>query len=312
MNGDFIWVEKYRPDNLKDIILPKKSKKIIKSYIKKGNIPSFLFHTKKPGSGKTTLSKVIPKEIGSDFLFINGSKDGTMDELRGTVDKFASTVGILSGKKVVIIDEADHISNKFSDAMRGVLEAFHKTCSFIFTCNSIEKIIEPIISRTQTISFEFTTKEEIYEAKIKIFKRLEKILKAEKIEYEPDAVIEIINRKFPDIRSMINILQRESQIENKISKTIIDRINNFDVDKIFEYLKSKNWTELRKLFTNNNIFSVDIYKQLFNNIEKYVASNSLANAITIIAEYNYRSSFSIDQEINISSLLVELMALNYK
>lgn len=313
MSNTFLWVEKYRPDKLRDIILPEKSKKIVRAYIKQGNMPPLLLHTRKPGSGKTTLARAIANEMESDLLFINGSKDGTMDELRGNVEKFASTVGLFAGQKVVVVDEADHISNKFSDAMRGVIEAFHSTCVFIFTCNHLEKIIEPIQSRTQAISFEFNTKEEIYGAKIKIFKRIEKILKAETVEYDPETIIDVINRKFPDIRSIINLLQRESQVEGRIDKSVIDRVNDFDIEKVYTCLKGKKWKELRTYFTNNSIYNIDIYRELFDNAEIYIDPKSIANAIVLIAKYNYRSALSVDQEINLSALMIEMMgSIEYK
>ena len=154
--SEFLWVEKYRPQKIEDCILPYDIKDTFRQIVQQGNIPNLLL-SGTAGIGKTTVAKALCKELGVDYYVINGSDEGRfLDTVRSQAKNFASTVSLLGGssRKVIIIDEADNTTHDVQLLLRGFIEEFHKTCSFIFTCNFKNKIIEPIHSRCSCIDFQ--------------------------------------------------------------------------------------------------------------------------------------------------------------
>ena len=153
MSNEFLWVEKYRPTIVEDCILPESIKKVFQGFVEQQQLPNLLL-TGSAGVGKTTIAKALCDEIGASYIMINGSDEGRfLDTVRNRIRQFASTVSLTSGAshKVVIIDEADNTTNDVQLSLRSAVEEFHGNCRFIFTCNFINKIIEPLHSRLSLI-----------------------------------------------------------------------------------------------------------------------------------------------------------------
>ena len=169
---EFLWVEKYRPQNIEDCILPDSIKSTFKEFIAAGDMPNLLL-SGTAGTGKTTIAKALCNELGYTSLVVNGSLDRNIDEIAS----FASTVSFDGGKKCIILDEADYLNpQSFQPALRGFIETFSKNVRFILTCNFKDKIIEPIHSRTTLIDFR-TGKKEMPEIMGVLMKRILNILK---------------------------------------------------------------------------------------------------------------------------------------
>ena len=201
MTSNTLWVEKYRPETLDTYIGNDHLKSKVKVYLESGDLPHLLLYGK-AGTGKTTLAKILMKQIECDYLYINASDVRRVDELIPKVRNFASTVGF-KDKKIIILDEVDYISGHSQAALRNLMETFSRHCRFILTCNYVEMIIDPIQSRCQSFQI-------IPPSRSEVAQRMVQILKEEDVVYDLDDLKILINSGYPDIRRVINSAQRQS------------------------------------------------------------------------------------------------------
>jgi DNA polymerase III delta prime subunit len=306
--SDFIWTEKYRPKTIEDCILPENIKKTFSDFLNKGEIPNMLL-AGPPGVGKTTVAKALCNELGVDFYVINGSDEGRfLDTVRNNAKNFASTVSLSSDAKhkVVIIDEADNTGNDVQLLLRAFIEEFAGNCRFIFTCNYKNKIIEPLHSRCAVVEFGIRGKEKTQLAG-SFFKRLQNILDAEGVRYDPKVLAELINKHFPDWRRVLNECQRYS-VGGEIDSGILASFSDVAVNDLIKHLKDKNFSEVRKWVVANldNDSSV-ILRRVYDACYTHLSPQTIPAAVLIIAKYQYQIAFVADQEINILAALTEIM-----
>jgi DNA polymerase III delta prime subunit len=308
MTSDFLFVERYRPQIIDDCILPEDTKKTFKEFVEKGEIPNLLL-SGPPGIGKTTIAKALCNELGADYYVINGSDEGRfLDTVRNQAKNFASTVSLTgsSKHKVIIIDEADNTGNDVQLLLRANIEAFYNNCRFIFTCNYKNKIIEPLHSRCAVVDFTIKGKQKAQLAGA-FFKRLQNILDEERIEYDPKVLVEIISKHFPDFRRVLNECQRYST-GGKIDSGILVSFSDISVSNLIEYMKDKNFPEVRKWVVANLDNDANlILRRLYDSCYESLVPSTIPSAVLIIAKYMYQGSFVADQEINLLAALTELM-----
>ena len=306
--SDFIWVEKYRPQQIDECILPDHIKKTFQDFVDQGEIPNMLL-SGPPGIGKTTVAKALCKQLGVDYYVINGSDEGRfLDTVRNNAKNFASTVSLTSQSKhkVIIIDEADNTTSDVQLLLRASIEEFSKNCRFIFTCNYKNKIIEPLHSRCSVVEFSIKGKEKVKIAGL-FFKRLQEILDLEKIPYDAKVLAEIINKHFPDWRRVLNECQRYS-VGGRIDSGILATFSDVAVNDLIKNLKEKNFADVRKwvvanLDNDSSVLLRRIYDALYDSLEK----PSIPEAVLIIAKYQFQIAFVADQEINLLAALTEIM-----
>jgi DNA polymerase III delta prime subunit len=306
--SDFLWVAKYAPKTIEDCILPENIKKTFSDFLNKGEIPNMLL-AGPPGVGKTTVAKALCNELGVDFYVINGSDEGRfLDTVRNNAKNFASTVSLSSDAKhkVVIIDEADNTGNDVQLLLRAFIEEFAGNCRFIFTCNYKNKIIEPLHSRCAVVEFGIRGKEKTQLAG-SFFKRLQNILDAEGVRYDPKVLAELINKHFPDFRRVLNECQRYS-VSGEIDSGILASFSDVAVNDLIKHLKDKNFSEVRKWVVSNldNDSSV-ILRRVYDSLYESLVPASIPAAVLVIAKYQYQIAFVADQEINLLACLTELM-----
>ena len=306
--SDFIWVEKYRPQQIDECILPDHIKKTFQDFVNQGEIPNMLL-SGPPGIGKTTVAKALCKQLGVDYYVINGSDEGRfLDPVRNNAKNFASTVSLTSQSKhkVIIIDEADNTTSDVQLLLRASIEEFSSNCRFIFTCNYKNKIIEPLHSRCSVIEFSVKGKEKVNIAGL-FFKRLQEILDLEKIPYDAKVLAEIINKHFPDWRRVLNECQRYS-VGGRIDSGILATFSDVAVNDLIKNLKEKNFADVRKWVVANldNDSSV-LLRRLYDSLYDTLVPNSIPAAVLIIAKYQYQIAFVADQEINLLAALTEIM-----
>ncbi len=306
--SDFIWVEKYRPQQIDECILPDHIKKTFQDFVNQGEIPNMLL-SGPPGIGKTTVAKALCKQLGVDYYVINGSDEGRfLDTVRNNAKNFASTVSLTSQSKhkVIIIDEADNTTSDVQLLLRASIEEFSGNCRFIFTCNYKNKIIEPLHSRCSVIEFSVKGKEKVNIAGL-FFKRLQEILDLEKIPYDAKVLAEIINKHFPDWRRVLNECQRYS-VGGRIDSGILATFSDVAVNDLIKNLKEKNFADVRKWVVANldNDSSV-LLRRLYDSLYDTLVPNSIPAAVLIIAKYQYQIAFVADQEINLLAALTEIM-----
>jgi len=306
--SEFVWVESYRPETIEDCILPDGIKNTFKQFVEKGEVPNLLL-SGPPGCGKTTVAKALCYELGVDYYVINGSDEGRfLDTVRNNAKNFASTVSLSSSAKhkVIIIDEADNTTPDVQLCLRAFTEEFIGNCRFIFTCNYKNKIIAPLHSRCAVIDFAIKGKER-QELAAKFFNRLRIILEKENVEYDPKVLVELIQKHFPDWRRVLNELQRYS-VSGKIDTGILAAFSNVKTDNLFQSLKTKDFSKVRKWVVDNldNDPSV-LIRSIYDAIYTHLEGSGIAAAVLIIAKYQFQSGFVADQEINMLACLTEIM-----
>ena len=183
-----LWTEKYRPKTIEDCILPERLKKPFQEYVNQKNIPNLLL-AGGAGVGKTTVAKALCNEVGCDYLVINGSDESGIDTFRTKIKNYASSMSLTGGRKVIIIDEADYLNaNSTQAALRSAIDEFASNCSFIFTCNYKNRIIEPLHSRCAVIEFSLKNGEKAKMASA-FFKRIQSILQSENVEFDDRDIV---------------------------------------------------------------------------------------------------------------------------
>ena len=307
MNTDFLWVEQYRPKTIDDCILPDSLKTLFSAFIKKGEISNMLF-SGTAGIGKTTVAKALCEQMNCDWIMINGSEEGGIDVLRNKIKNFASTVSLSGGKKVVILDEADYLNPQSTQpALRGFVEEFHKNCRFILTCNFKNRIIEPLHSRFSNIEFKVNPKDKPKLAS-RLFERAIYILKEQNVDYEDKVLVELITKHFPDFRKLINELQRYS-VSGSIDAGILVNVSDENLKTLVTHLKNKEFGDMRKWVVNNlDNDPVKIFRKIYDTLYTNLEPSTIPHAVLIIADYQYKSAFVADQEINLVACLTELMS----
>ena len=308
--SDFLWVEKYRPRKISDCILSEDLKTTFLKFLDNKELPNLLL-SGTAGTGKTTVARALCDELGVDSIIINGSDEGRhIDTLRTTIKNFASSVSLdgNSNHKVVIIDEADYMNpDSVQPALRNFIETFYKNCRFIFTCNFKNKIIPALHSRCTVIDFRITNGQKVKTATA-FMNRLGDILKQEHIEYDKKVIAELIQRHYPDFRRTINELQRYS-VRGKIDSGILVSLSDINNKELVKLLKEKRFTDMRKWVVQNldkepsSLFS-SIYEILYKNLQP----QSVPAAVITIADYQYKSAFVADHEINMVACLTQIMA----
>lgn len=296
-----LWCEKYRPSKLDEYVGNETLKEKVKQYIKENDIPHLLLYGG-AGTGKTTLAKLITKSIKCDVLYINASDDNGIDTIRVKIKNFASTIGF-NGLKVIILDEADYLTAAGQAGLRNTMETFSMNTRFILTCNYHERITEPIQSRCQAYQIHPPTKKDVAANTVNI-------LKKEKVKFDKDGVVLLVNSHYPDIRAIINTAQR-SVINGELKLAKEDVLSGDIKTKIVEMLKGENkkeaFTNIRQLVADNSLRNfADYYTFLFEKVEDY-APNNVADVIIILADAQFQDASVVDKEICFMATIIKIL-----
>ena len=301
----FLWVEQYRPRDIESCVLPKSLKKSLQSFVDKETLPNLIL-SGGPGVGKTTAARAILDQIGSTYMFINGSEESGIDVLRTKIKNFASTVSLEGGKKYLILDEADYLNPQSTQpALRGFIEEFHKNCGFILTCNYKNRIIPALQSRCSVIDFVIPNAEKAKLAQ-QFFNRVIEILNENAIKFNEKAVAELINNYFPDWRKVLNELQRYS-VSGEIDAGILVNLGDKKIKDLMAMMKKKEFTNVRRWVVDNlDNDPVRIFRSIYNSLYDHLDDTSIPHAVVILGEYQYKAAFVADLEINMMACLTEI------
>ena len=305
MNEHFLWVEKYRPKTIEECILPTEQKEFFRKFLEAGEIQNMLL-CGSAGVGKTTVARALCEQLGADYLIINGSEESGIDVLRTKIKQFASTVSFSGGVKVVILDEADYLNpNSTQPALRGFIEEFANNCRFILTCNYKNRIIPPLHSRCAVVEFKLP-KEEKAKIASQFFNLIQGILVNENVEFDKKVVAKVIEKYFPDYRRILNELQRYSSA-GRIDEGIFVSLTEVNMSELVLALKDKDFKKMRSWVVNNlDNDPVSLMRKIYDHILPQV--NTVPQMVLILADYQYKSAFVADQEINLVACLTEIMA----
>jgi DNA polymerase III delta prime subunit len=297
----YIWVERYRPSTIDDYIGDEDFKNELKQILKSNQLNHLMLHGQSPGTGKTSAAKLIANIINCDHIYINASDENNVDTVRTKITSFASTVGF-NDIKIVILDEADAMTLQAQKALKNTIETYSLHTRFIFTCNHLEKIIDPILSRCDVF-------EVVPPSKKDVAFRLKHILDSEMVKYSAEDLGYIVNTYYPDMREIINFAQRCSKSgELKIRKCE----DNVKVKvRIIELLKKYNaastFNEIRQLIADNDVkYYEELYQELYDKTVEY-APDRQALMILTIAEYMFQSNMVVNKEITFMACIARIL-----
>ena len=302
----FLWAEQYRPRDIESCVLPKTLKSSLQSFVDKETLPNLIL-SGGPGVGKTTAARAMLEQIGSTYMFINGSEESGIDVLRTKIKNFASTVSLEGGKKYLILDEADYLNPQSTQpALRGFIEEFHKNCGFILTCNYKNRIIPALQSRCSVIDFVIPNAEKAKLAQ-QFFKRVMEILNENEIKFNEKVVAELINNHFPDWRKVLNELQRYS-VSGEIDAGILVNLGDKNIKDLMAMMKKKEFTNVRKWVVDNLDNDSDkLFRSIYDNLYEFIDPSSIPHVVVALGEYQYKAAFVADLEINMMACLTEIM-----
>lgn len=254
----------------------------------------------------TSIARALCEEVGCDYIIINGSDENGIDTLRNKITNYATSVSLSGGRKVVILDEAEYITPNAQAALRNAIESFSNNCSFIFTCNFKNKLIEPLHSRCSVIDFKLT-KSDKQKLIPQFFKRVCSILDKENVTYNKEVVAQVVAKYYPDNRRVLNELQRYS-VTGNIDTGVLVNTSDINISQLSKLLKEKNFKEVRKwLSDNEDLDSQSLYRKLFDNMYELIKPNTIPHFVILLAKYQYQTAFVADQQINTLALFTEMM-----
>ena len=296
-----LFVEKYRPVSLENYIGNKHLKTKVSKYINTGDIPHLLLHGK-AGTGKTTLAKLLVSNIDCDQMYINASDENNVETVRNKIKVFASSVGF-KDLKVIILDECDFLTPNAQAALRNLMETFSRHCRFILTCNFVERIIDPIQSRCQSYQI-------IPPSKKEVAIHTSNILNTEGITYDNNDIVAMVNSGYPDIRRIINAVQRNIVDESLVVDTESMVQNDYKL-QVLEILQTQDkklaFKNLRQLLADSQIRDyADLFRLLYDEVDSY-GKGHIAEVILTIAKYELSDAQVVDKEINAMAMLIEIL-----
>jgi len=298
MSSHGLWVEKYRPEDLSTYVGNESLKTQVERFLDDGNVPHLLLYGK-AGGGKTTLAKIIVNHVDCDYLYINASDERNIDVVRDKLKTFASSIGFRS-MKVVILDESDYMTPMAQAALRNLMETFSKHCRFILTCNYVEKIIDPIQSRCQTYKI-------VPPSKKQVALHAKNILEKENISFDLDDLALVVTAGYPDMRKVINELQRMS-INGKLNVDKDGMIHNeFKLQFLDAIRNGESISTIRKMVADSNFTDyTELYRLLYDEVESF-GIEKMPEIIADISKGSYQDVLVVDKEINFIATVSQIL-----
>jgi replication factor C small subunit len=302
MIDNTIWAERYRPNTLENYIGNEHVKNKLTQFIAEQDVPHLLF-CGTAGTGKTTAAKILIKNIDCDYLFINASDENSVDTIRTKIKNFAATMSF-KPLKIIVLDEADYITPQAQAALRNLMEVFSKNTRFILTCNYVERIIDPLISRAQVFKLTPPSKKEVAV-------HLMKILEKEHVGFDKSVIATLVNAYYPDIRRIINTSQNQTsggRLELNVEEVIAGDYKLKVLDVLMSNLPLKDKiNETRQIVADSNVKDfTELYRLLFDKVTDY-APTKIPHSIREIAKGQFRDNFVVDKEITFVATLYNIL-----
>lgn len=307
------WSEKYRPTTINDVVCTKYIKKQLESYVTDKEVPHIIL-VAPAGVGKTTIAKALVNDIGAEYIYINASNDNGIDILRSKIIDFMKQRSPFgnSTKKIIILDEFDYASPNLQAALRSPMEQFSSVARFIFTANYGSKIIDAIKSRSIEIDLNVAPKNHKDVIRLAVT-RIVHILKQEEIIFDLDVIFKLVEKYYPDFRSLLNTLQNYATVNNgTIDASVLQHIsdtNKVETDKLVSCILDKDFGICRRIIIDNQMTGEQLYPLLYRELlPKIESPDAYFSILTLIEEFQYRYAFAIDKEINMACAILNIIS----
>ena len=298
----YLWVEEYSPQQVNDCILPQGVKDTFLQYVKDKEFPNLIL-AGSAGVGKTSLARALCHDVGTDLLFVNASLDRGIGDIRNTVAGFASTTSLTGEKKVVLLDEADNLTQDSQKALRALIEEFQNHCRFILTCNYPHNIIDAIHSRCSVVDFNSFSNDELTKLSAQFHKRCVNILKEANVDHDPKVLAQYIMGMAPDWRGILNGLQGAAQT-GKLGSDILKETP----DALVKFMKDKKWPEVRDwVFEHSRTHPKQLERSIYKVLQNTLQDDSKPVAVLYFAEYSDKIMNGADPSITLLALCTQIM-----
>jgi len=309
--NSYAWIDRYAPEEIKDVFLPKAARNQLETYLDKKNFPNLLF-SGPPGIGKTTTAFVLCKQLDFDFISVNASLSG-IDLVRNDIISFCSSLSINGNRKVVILDEGDGLTSAAQSALRGVINEFSERVSFILTANFENRLIEPLISRFNKIDFTFP-KTELNHLGICVYRVLVRCLEDNHLKYDDSALKKFVASNIKKTNDIRNIINKCQSIADSFGEFSLEGIKTFEGDyfsDLINLLKNKDFNKICEwVYQNPDIDNALLVSMLFKNRVQIFKNELLfAKMVIILNQYQYNNGFVADKVLNNIAMLFEISEL---
>ena len=298
----YLWVEEFAPQTVQDCILPDEVKKTFLQYVEEREFPNLIL-SGSAGVGKTSLARALCNDVGTDLLFVNASLDRGIGDVRTTVAQFASCSSLTGEKKVVLLDEADNLTQDSQKALRALIEEFQNHCRFILTCNYPYNLIDAIHSRCTVFDFTFRDPAVVKKLVGQFGVRVVKILKENKVTFDPGILIRFLEAKAPDWRGILNDLQGKTK-GGELPSDILSETP----DQLVMFLKAKKWTDARDWITGRaHVHPKYLESSIYQALQAHLQDESKPMAVLIFAEYSDKLLHGANPTITLLALCTRIM-----
>lgn len=254
------------------------------------------------------MAKALCNELGIRPLFINASMDNSIEDIRVKVLQYATTVSLTGDSiKVVILDEAERLSQAAQDSLKGLIELVSANCRFILTTNSKGRIIDPLVSRCTEIDFVFGKDDQVA-VSARMLRRCTEILNDRGVTFKLPVVAEVVKKYAPDNRKILNTLQQYAKGNNTIDEGILGKLRSSDATALISAMRSKNYNEVKAwVFDNFEIMLDDFYLKLFKTLEPMLNPQSVPQLVLILNDYQRYHAVVPDKFVHFLSMCTEVM-----
>ena len=299
---NYLWVTKYAPTTVNECILPDHVKNTFLEYESSQDFPNLLL-AGPAGVGKTSLANALCNSIGADLLFVNASLDRGIGDVRTTVAQFASCSSLVSGKKVVLLDEADNLTQDSQKALRALIEEFQDHCRFILTCNYPHNIIDAIHSRCSVVDFNIRNQKQIDKMVGVMGLKIVEVFKENDVKFDPKVLLTYIKSMAPDWRGILNNLQGATKTGELPADILQDT-----PDALIEYIKEKKWTDVRDwVFEHSYVHPKQLEANIYKALQTSLNQQSRPMAVLIFSEYSDKIMSGADPNITLLALCTRIM-----